>query len=260
MRLATKVALITGAASGIGRASALRFAREGAKLLCTDLNETGLEETQKLAKEVNADTTLAIMRADVSVWEDCQASVAAAVEQFGRLDILFSNAGGTRGVGRDRRGLLSISDEEYDRIMAANLKGAFYMARAAVPVMQRQGGGVILFTASQLGLVGAPDNPVYAASKGGVVILTKSLALAYAADHIRINCICPGPTATPALLSGYEDAAEREAWLQQRAASIPIGRLGRPEEIADVACFLVSDEASFMTGAAVVVDGGYTAG
>jgi NAD(P)-dependent dehydrogenase (short-subunit alcohol dehydrogenase family) len=254
MRLANKVALITGAGSGIGLASALRFAAEGARLYCTDSNEMGLRETLGMLRESFPDARSDGMAADVSIDEDCRASVAAAASRFGRLDILFSNAGlGGRG------DLLTTSSRDYERIMATNLKGAFLMAQAAVPLMQRQGGGVILFTASQFGLVGASHNPVYAASKGGVVALAKSLALDYAADGIRVNCICPGLIDTPLQVGRAGDTPEPEATLRQRVSEIPLQRLGSAEEVANVACFLVSDEASFMTGEAVLVDGGFVA-
>jgi NAD(P)-dependent dehydrogenase (short-subunit alcohol dehydrogenase family) len=255
MRLNNKVALITGAGSGVGRASAIRFASEGAILYCTDSNELRLRETLALIRESYPDAQVDGMAADVSIDQDCRDSVAAAIETFKRLDILFSNAGlGGRG------DLLSTSSRDYERIMATNLKGAFLMAQAAVPVMHEQGGGVILFTASQFGLAGALHNPVYAASKGGVIALARSLALDYASARIRVNCICPGLIDTPLQVGRVGgDTPEPEAAVQQRVAEIPMQRLGTADEVANVALFLVSDEASFMTGETVLVDGGFVA-
>jgi NAD(P)-dependent dehydrogenase (short-subunit alcohol dehydrogenase family) len=255
MRLQNKVALITGAGSGVGRASALCFAAEGAMLFCTDSNEMGLRETAGLVRETYPDAAIDAMPGDVSNEEDCRSSVAEAVQRYGRLDILFSNAG--LGGGGD---LLSTSSRDYERVLATNLKGAFLMAKAAVPVMQRQGSGVLLFTASQYGLVGASRNPVYAASKGGIIAFARSLALDYAADGIRVNAICPGLIDTP-LQSGLAagDVPEPAGMLRQRISEIPMQRLGTAEEVANVACFLVSDESSFMTGEAIVVDGGFVA-
>jgi meso-butanediol dehydrogenase / (S,S)-butanediol dehydrogenase / diacetyl reductase len=254
MRLINKVALITGAGSGVGRASALRFAAEGAVLYCTDSNEMRLRETLGLIREVYPEAQVDGMAADVSIDEDCSASVAEATERFHRLDILFSNAGlGGRG------DLLSTSSRDYERIMATNLKGAFLMAQAAVPVMQLQGSGVILFTASQYGLAGALHNPVYAASKGGVIALARSLALDYAPAGIRVNCICPGLIDTALQVGRVGDIPEPAAAVQQRVSEIPLQRLGTAEEVANVALFLVSDEASFMTGETVLVDGGFVA-
>ena len=252
MRLKDKVALITGAGSGIGRASALKFAREGAKVMAVDIQP---EDNDKTVSSIRAEGgTASGVLADVTDSEAVGRMIRSALETYGRLDILFNNAGiSIRGT------ILEIDEESFDKIFAVNVKGIFLGCKEAIPVMKSQGSGVILNTASQLGLVGTEASPLYPATKGAVIQLTRCLALDYAADRIRVNSICPGPTDTPMSHRGRAASGDPEAYLRRRLDNIPLGRIGTPEEIADVASFLCSDEASFITGAAIVADGGYTA-
>ena len=252
MPLKDKVALITGAASGIGRASALRFAREGAKVVAVDTNFEGVAETVREVGEEGG-TALAVV-ADVTDARSVRRMIAAAVETYGRLDILFNNAGiSIRGT------VLEIDERDFDRLFAVNVKGVFLGCKEAIPVMKSQGGGVILNTASQLGVVGIEASAVYPATKGAVIQLTRCLALDHAADGIRVNCVCPGPVDTPLSRSNREQTPDPEASLRSRIERIALGRIGEPEEIAGVAAFLCSEEASFITGAAILADGGWTA-
>jgi NAD(P)-dependent dehydrogenase (short-subunit alcohol dehydrogenase family) len=234
-RLAGKAAVLTGAASGIGRASALRFAREGASLILADLQEAA---GAALAREITtAGGTACFVRADASLRGDNERMIDACVERYGRLDILFCNA----GVNLPKV-LEESSDEEIDRLLDVNVKGPLYAARHAIPIMLRQpDGGVILFTASKTGLVAQQDSPVYCASKGAVVLLAKALALDYATRGIRVNALCPGIIDTP--------------MLQDFAAAMP----DPAAECAAAALWLVSPESSFVTGVALPVDGGFTA-
>ena len=244
-RLAGKAAVITGAASGIGRASALRFAAEGARLILADSREPDAETLK----------TGCFVRTDVSRRADNERMIDTCVERYGRIDILFCNAGVTLP-----KLLPDSSDEEIERVFDVNVKGSLYAARHAIPIMLTQaGGGVILFTASKTGLVAQSDSPVYCASKGAVVLLAKALALDYAARGIRVNALCPGIIDTP-MLRHFADAMPdpAAAWAAYSAAQ-PMGRLGTPEECAAAALWLVSSEASFVTGVALPVDGGFTA-
>ncbi|HEV8617493.1 MAG TPA: SDR family oxidoreductase [Methylomirabilota bacterium] len=244
-RLAGKAAVITGAASGIGRASAVRFAAEGARLILVDLEEPDAATLK----------TGCFVRADVGRRADNERMIDACVERYGRLDILFCNA----GVNLPKL-LPASSDEDIDRVLDVNVKGPLYAARHAIQIMLGQdGGGVILFTASKTGLVAQTDSPVYCASKGAVVMLAKALALDYATRGIRVNALCPGIIDTP-MLRRFADAMPdpAAAWTGYAAAQ-PMGRLGTPEECAAAALWLVSPEASFVTGVALPVDGGFTA-
>ena len=252
-RLAGKAAVITGASSGIGRASALRFAREGARVVLVDTQEA---EGQTLVRDIGAcGGTATFLCADVARRSDNERMVDLCVERYGSLDILFCNA----GVNLPKL-LTRSSDEEIDRLLDVNVKGLLYAARHAIPIMLRQaGGGVMLFTASKTGLVAQTDSPVYCASKGAVVLLAKALALDYAAHGIRVNALCPGIIDTP-MLRQFADAMPdpAAAWAAYGAAQ-PLGRLGSAEECAAAALWLVSPEASFVTGVALPVDGGFTA-
>jgi meso-butanediol dehydrogenase/(S,S)-butanediol dehydrogenase/diacetyl reductase len=237
--------VITGAASGIGRASALRFAQEGARLVLADLEQPD-SETMKAG---------CFVRTDVSRRADNERMIDTCVERYGRLDILFCNAGVTLP-----KLLPDSSDEEIERVLDVNVKGPLYAARHAIPIMLAQASrGVILFTASKTGLVAQTDSPVYCASKGAVVLLAKALGLDYAARGIRVNALCPGIIDTP-MLRHFADAMPdpAAAWAAYSAAQ-PMGRLGTPEECAAAALWLVSSEASFVTGVALPVDGGFTA-
>ena len=247
-----KVALITGAGSGIGRAAATKFAEEGAQVVAVDIDQQGIDQTVSALKVAGGKGTG--FYADVTDSQSVGRMVRFAVETYGSLDILFNNAGiSVRGT------ILDIDEGTFDRLFAVNVKGVFLGCKEAIPVMKDQGGGVILNTASQLGVVGAYGSPVYPATKGAVIQLTRCLALDHAADAIRVNSLCPGPTDTPLAHRGRDATGDPEAALRNRLERIPLGRIGTPQEIANTAAFLCSDEASFITGAAILADGGWTA-
>jgi len=251
-RLAGRVAVVTGAASGIGRASARRFAAEGAAVVVADLAAAAGEA---VAAEIRAGGGRAqFVRADVTADDDVTALMDAAVATFGKLDVVFNNAGAGTFVPFDR-----LSPAEWDRMIAVDLRSVYLGCRAALPHLRRNGGGVILNTASQSGLQGQPMNEAYCAAKGGVVLFTRSLALEVARDGIRVNCICPGGTDTPMLQGFLGDARPPADAVAELGARLPMGRVARPEEIAAAALFLVSDDASYVTGIALPVDGGATA-
>jgi len=250
MKSTGKVAIVTGAGSGIGLATARRLARDGCNVVVADVRDAS-QETTEIA--TGGGMTL-FVRADVSLSRQAAALVDRAVEAFGRLDILVNNA----GVDLAKK-VTDTTEEEWDRLMSVNLKGVFLCSRAAIPAMQRSGGGVIVNVASELGLVGGSEVAAYAASKGGVVQLTKAMAIDHAESGIRVNCVAPGPVATPLLeriiASSSDPSAERASIVNKTL----LKRLARPEEIANVIAFVASDEASYMTGAVIVVDGGWTA-
>ena len=252
MRLKDKVVLITGAASGIGRATALRFGREGASVVAVDIQQAENENTVSCISAEGGRATA--VSADVTDSESVGRMVKVAVDTYGRLDILFNNAGTSM-----RGTILEIDEAIFDRLFAVNVKGVFLGCRAAIPVMKARGGGVILNTASQLGLVGIESSVAYPATKGAVIQMTRCMALDHASDGIRVNCICPGPIDTPLTRRNREQTGDPEAALKDRLQRIPLARIGTPEEIAAVATFLCSDEASYITGAAIVADGGWTA-
>jgi NAD(P)-dependent dehydrogenase (short-subunit alcohol dehydrogenase family) len=250
-RVAGKACLVTGAGSGIGRASALRLAEEGGSVLAVDISEEPLAGT---VEEITRAGGVAVaQRTDVSDSAQVDAMVAACVERFGSIDVLVNNAGvNLPGV------LHEVSDEEIDRTLGVNVRGPIYGCRAAIPHMLRQGGGSIVNMSSVNGIVSEPFLAVYSASKGAIVMLTKGVALDYAKQGIRCNAICPGWVDTPinhahaAMLGGLDKVyAEIDSFQ-------PIGRPGEPREIANVVLFLASDESSFMTGSVVVADGGMT--
>lgn len=252
MRLRDKVALITGGTSGIGEATALLFAREGAKVVITGRNEKrGREVVNRVASEGGQAKFVQI---DVRLSEDCKRAVEATIDTYTRLDILFNNAGVFFA-----HNVLDCTEEEWDLQIDVNLKGTFLMSKYALPEMIAQGGGVIVNNSSGWGLVGGDKAVAYCASKGGVVLLTKAMAIDHGREGIRVNCICPGDVETPML---PEDARFRGLkWEEYIAgcANRPMGRVGTADEIAKVALFLASDDSSFMTGAAIAVDGGGTA-
>ena len=254
MRLKDKVALITGSGSeeGIGRASALKFAREGAKLVCADIQHEGAEKTARFVRDEGG-AAIAV-EADVTDPLAVRRMIRAAVDNFGRLDILWNHA----GVGGVHGTILDIGEDAFDNLFKTNVKSVYLGCREAIPVMKSQGGGVILNTASIFGLVARTGNAVYPATKGAVVQMTRCLALDHAQDGIRVNCVCPGSINTLNSKRLREESGDPEGWLQRSIASTPLGRLGVPEDIANVAAFLCSDEASFITGAAIVADGGWT--
>ena len=251
--LAGKRVLITGGASGIGRATALLFAREGAAVSVVDLDEAG---GQAVAHEiVNEGGRAIFVRCDVSQTADCQRAVRQTVEALGGLDILFNNAGIIR-----RASVLETSEEEWDRVMAVNVKSVFLLSKHAIPVMAQAGGGVIINTASGWGLVGGRKAAAYCASKGAVVLLTKAMALDHGGQNIRVNALCPGDTDTPMLRHEARQLGESDERFLAEAAQRPLQRIGRPEDIAQAALYLASDASAFVTGTALVVDGGGLAG
>jgi NAD(P)-dependent dehydrogenase (short-subunit alcohol dehydrogenase family) len=251
MRLKDKVALITGAGSGIGRQAALLFAREGAAVAVADLAPQGGEETARL---VQAEGGRALyVKADVARAADCEGMVRAAEQEFGKLDVLFNNAGISH---IDDGDAVSTEEEVWDLTMQVNLKGVFLGCKYGIPALRRAGGGSIINTASFVALLGAATPQLaYTASKGGVLALTRELAVVHAREKIRLNALCPGPLRTE-LLMKYLDTEEKR---QRRLVHIPMGRFGEAVEIARAALFLASDESSYLTGAALTVDGGITA-
>jgi NAD(P)-dependent dehydrogenase (short-subunit alcohol dehydrogenase family) len=252
VRLEQKVALITGAGSGIGQASALMFAKEGARVVAIDLNGRGLAETQAKAEAAGGSCYPLVV--DVSSEAQVQAAIAHVAETLGSIDILFNNAGISV-----LKPITETTEEDWDRILGVNLKGVFFGCKHAIPWMVNQGKGVIINTASELAIVAQPLYGAYCASKGGVLAMTRALSLEWASKGVRINSLCPGPIQTPMLQAEFDLAADPVAGKQSCVDSIPLGRLGRPEEIAKVAVFLASDDAAFMHGASITVDGGKTA-
>ncbi|HIQ06280.1 MAG TPA: glucose 1-dehydrogenase [Anaerolineae bacterium] len=253
MQLKDKVALVTGGASGIGRATAILFAREGAAVAVVDINEAaGQSVVQEI---VDGGGEAIFIRCDVTGAEDCRNAVRRTVQAFGRLDILFNNAGIIR-----RASVVDTTEEEWDRVMAVNVKSAFLCSKYAIPVMAEAGGGVIVNTASGWGLVGGKEAVSYCASKAAVVNLTRAMAIDHGPQNIRVNAVCPGDTATAMLRSEAEQLGARTEEFFREAADRPLGRVGTPEEIARAVLFLASDASSFVTGTALVVDGGGLAG
>jgi NAD(P)-dependent dehydrogenase (short-subunit alcohol dehydrogenase family) len=253
LRLAGKVALITGAGSGIGRQAALLFAREGASVVAVDLDEATAEETAALVAEDIADTGRVLpFAADVSRSADCEAMVQFSESSFDRLHVLFNNAGIMRADDDDA---VSTDEAVWDVTMNVNAKGVFLGCKYGVPALRRAGGGSIINTASFVALMGAATPQIaYTASKGAVLSLTRELAVIHAREGIRVNALCPGPLRTE-LLMKVLDTDEKK---QRRLVHIPMGRFGEASEIAAAALFLASDESSFVTGTEFVVDGGIT--
>jgi 3-oxoacyl-[acyl-carrier protein] reductase len=242
MRLKDKVAVITGGAQGFGEGIAERFVAEGARVALADLNEAG---TQKVAARLGK---AAIgCRADVTKTADVKAMIALAQSTFGRLDIVVNNAGTTHV----NKPMLEVTEAEFDRIFAVNVKGIYLAALHAVPVFRKQGGGAFLNIASTAGLRPRPGLTVYNASKGAVNVMTKSMAVEFAPDKVRVNALCPVAGDTP-LLASFLGTNTREAFVK----TVPLGRLSTPQDIAAGAVFLCSDEANFFTGVCLEVDGG----
>ena len=258
MRLKDKVALVTGAGSGIGRATSVLFAREGARIVVSDISETTAQQTADAVAAAGGNVATVI--GDVSRTDDAKVMVNAALDAFGKLDVLVNSAGVSP---RNATGPDASPEEIWDRVLDINLKGTYLVSWHAVPEMQRNGGGSIINLASIIAVVGYSSdipsimggfNP-YPPSKGGVLQLTRNLALACAGDNIRVNCICPGYVETNLITGLTENSETRDILLGKH----PLGRLGRPEDIAYAALYLASDESSFVTGAPMMVDGGYTA-
>ena len=247
MRLSNKVALITGGGSGIGKASCLLFAREGAKVVVVDLKKETAEAT---AKEIGANAKA--FAADVSKAKEAQAMVAFAEKSFGRLDIIFNNAGVFHAKDQS---VTNTPEDIWDMVIDINLKGVFLGCQYAIPAMLRSGGGSIINTASFVAIMGAAVPQIaYTASKGGVLAMTREIAVEFARKNIRANSLCPGPVETPLLAELLSDPARR----QRRLVHIPMGRFARAEEMANAALFLASDESSYVNGATFLVDGGIT--
>jgi len=255
-RLEGKVALITGAGSGIGRAIALAFAREGARIGINYFHSAeGARETLAMVARIGAEGEL--LAADVAEESPVRNMVGQLVKRFGGLDILVCNSGIGTSSSPDR--VAEIFEQDWDRVLEVNLKGAMLASKHALPVMARRGRGSIIFISSIRGLLGNPSLASYCASKGGEVLLAKQMALDYAKDGIRVNCICPGFILTEMLRGYIGKQADPEQARASFAAMSPMNRIGRPEEIAAAAVFFASDASSFVTGAALPVDGGYTA-
>lgn len=251
MRLTNKVALITGAGSGIGRESALLFSREGASVLVADLNQDAGEETAAQIRQAGG--AAHFVRADVSSAGDCQAMIQAAEERFGGLHVLFNNAGIMLA---EDGGAVDTEEAVWDLTMNVNLKGVFFGCKYGIPALLRSGGGSVINVASFVALLGAATPQLaYTASKGGVLALSRELAVIHARQGIRVNALCPGPLRTE-LLMKVLNTPEKQ---QRRLVHIPMGRFGEASEIAQAALFLASDESSFVTGATFTVDGGITA-
>ena len=249
MRLEGKTAIITGSGSGIGRASALLFAREGARVVVVDRSPADGEAT--IADILALGGQGLFVQADVSKSTDVQRMIQLAVDTLGSLDILFNNA------GVEFTGLVhETPEEDFDRVINTNLKGVFLGCKHVLPYMMENQRGVIINMASGLGLVGSRSHHAYSASKGGVVLLTRSMALAYGKYGIRINCLCPGPTMTPMMHRWIDNNPDR---LQEAANRVPLKRLGQPDEVAQVALFVASDDASYVNGAILTIDGGEVA-
>jgi NAD(P)-dependent dehydrogenase (short-subunit alcohol dehydrogenase family) len=251
MRLEGKVALITGGASGMGMVASRLFAAEGAAVVLTDVAD---EAGAAVAEEIGAAGGAALyVHADVSSERDAEAMVGAAVDRFGRLDVLYNNAG---IMPASDESIVDTSDATWDAVLAVNVKGVAHGCRFGIPAMLASGGGSIVNVASFVAWMGAATPQVaYTSSKGAVLAMTREIAVEYARRGIRCNALCPGPIETPLLMQLLSDEQKR----QRRFVHIPMGRLGQAEELAKAALFLASDDSSFMTGASLLVDGGITA-
>jgi NAD(P)-dependent dehydrogenase (short-subunit alcohol dehydrogenase family) len=252
-KLDGKIALITGGASGIGRVTALLLAREGAAVALADLEESAAQAAARKIREKGA-KAIAIA-CDVSRAVDCRQAVERTVEELGGLHILFNNAGIIR-----RADAVDTTEEEWDRVMAVNVKSVFLMSKYAVPFMARGGGGVIINTGSGWGLSGGRKALSYCASKGAVVNMTRAMAIDHGAQNIRVNCVCPGDTDTAMLRGEARQMNAAEDRFLREAADRPLRRIGKPADIAEAVLYLASEAASFVTGTTLVVDGGGLAG
>ncbi|WP_090934174.1 SDR family NAD(P)-dependent oxidoreductase [Nonomuraea jiangxiensis] len=252
MDLSGKVAVVTGAGQGVGEGSALRLAEAGAAVVCVDINATTLDET---VKTIRGNSGAAIgVQADVSTREGNQEMVRRACAEYGRIDVLHANAGVTL-LGR----VEDFADETWDRLHDLNLKGVYLGIKEVLPVMRAAGGGSVVITASVLGLVGDPDLPAYGATKGGLRSMCRSLAVAYGPDNIRFNTVCPGDVETPGLKDYFDFQPDPEAARRSITAQYPMRRFASPRDVGNAVAFLASDDASYITGTDIVVDGGILA-
>jgi meso-butanediol dehydrogenase / (S,S)-butanediol dehydrogenase / diacetyl reductase len=247
-RFEDKVVLVTGAGAGIGRESAIMFAKEGAKVALNCLTIKNGEETLKLVKMYSEGM---FVQGDVSLSRDAENMVKRAIETFGRLDILVNNAGIVIPGRVD-----NMTEEDWDNTMAVNLKGVFLVSKFAVIQMKKQGGGTIVHTSSVVAVKGVKERAAYTASKGGVLALTKAMAADYLEDKIRVNCVCPGTIDTPSLESRINAFSDPEKARQDFISRQPLKRLGRAEEVAEAILFAASEEAGFMDGSNIIIDGG----
>lgn len=251
-RLAGKVAIVTGGGTGIGRAIALALAAEGAKIAVLGRREEKLLETATEIHSLKGDAIC--IGVDVTRSADAKEAVLRVEREFGKLDILINNAGAL-----SVSTIETISEDDWDHIITTNLKGPFLMSRAALPALRRAGGGSIINIGSVLGLVAVKDRAAYCASKGGVTLLTKAMALDHAHEQIRVNCICPSVVETDLIRDLFAASEQGRQAKQARIATIPMNRFGQPQDVAGLAVFLASDESSWMTGTAIPLDGGLTA-
>jgi NAD(P)-dependent dehydrogenase (short-subunit alcohol dehydrogenase family) len=251
-RLAGKSAVITGGGTGIGQAIALAFAREGAQVVVAGRRKEKLDETLHLLQQ--AGCSALAFECDVTKAADTQRVVKSAEDTFGKVNVLVNNAGALSVSTVE-----NITEEDWDRVMATNVKGPFLMSRAALPAMRRAGGGSIINVGSVLGIVAIRDRAAYCASKGGVSMLTKAMALDHAQDNIRVNCVCPSIVESDMTRNLFAETEVGQQARESRLASIPLGRFGKPADIAGLTVFLASEESSWMTGTVIPVDGGVTA-
>jgi NAD(P)-dependent dehydrogenase (short-subunit alcohol dehydrogenase family) len=249
---ASKVAIVTGAGSGIGRAVALALAADGARLVVVDVDADAAHETVRLVAEAGGEAEMVV--ADVTDAAQVRDMVATVAQCHGRIDVLVNNA----GLDQSITPIADLSEETWDRVMAVNAKGPFLCAKSVLPIMKQAGGGSIINVASDLGYIVVPGLGAYCSSKGALLQLTRVLAAEYSRDNIRTNAVCPTMVDTPMARRTLATHPEPNAWLAEVEQGIPLGRIGRPEEIARVVAFLASDAASYMTGSIVAVDGGRT--
>jgi NAD(P)-dependent dehydrogenase (short-subunit alcohol dehydrogenase family) len=252
-RLAGLSALVTGGGTGMGRAIALAFAREGASVAVAARRVDKLQGVVREIEQCGGGKGLAV-ECDVTRGADAERAVRQTAERFGQLNILVNNAGVLSATTVE-----GIAEEEWDQLMAANLKGPFLMSRAALPEFRKVGGGAIVNIGSVLGLVAMKNRAAYCASKGGVTMLTKAMAVDHAHEGVRVNCICPSIVETELVRGLFDASPEGEAAKRARVATIPLGRMGQPEDVAEMAVYLASKESSWVTGAAIPLDGGLSA-